>query len=112
MTDHQWVEPTAAQRAAADEYIQILLRECRTQAGVHAGTAIASAARMAGTFLLRSFSLPLKDVAPGTPVLSEQANDHGPLLMRTLGTELIGLVAGLDQNRLSEPVPDNVAPLL
>jgi len=37
---------------------------------------------MAGTYLFRSFGLNLPGVSPGQAVLSEAANEHGPLLIQ------------------------------
>ena len=51
---------------------------------VHAETAIASAARMAGTMLLRSFGLDTSKMPVGAVVLSEQANEKGPALLNTV----------------------------
>jgi hypothetical protein len=48
---------------------------------VHSETAIASAARMAGTMLFRSFGLDTSKMPVGAVVLSEQANEQGPMLL-------------------------------
>ena len=104
MSDLHWKSPTPHQLAAANAYVDIVVREFRTDAGVHAETAIAAAARMAGTFLFRSFNFPLKDVNPGSPVLSDAANDHGPLLVQTLGAGLDNLKVTLDRSRLQSGV--------
>ena len=102
--------PTKPQFAAAKRYVDIVVREFRTDKGVHAETAIAAAARMAGTFLFRSFNFPLKDIEPGSAVLSDAANDHGPLLIQTLGAALNALRVELDQSKLSGGVPDDNRP--
>ena len=54
----------------------------------HAETRVASAARLAGTFLFRDFKFPAKDIAPGTAVLSDKANEAAPLLFNTLAVTL------------------------
>lgn len=59
-----------------------------TGQGVHAETAVAGTARMAGTFLFRSFGLALEDVQPGQVVLSDMANEQGPVLIEILGAVL------------------------
>lgn len=93
-----WTQPTRAQRAAAGKIVEALVSALRTEKGTHAETAIAAAARMAGTFLFRSLGLGTAGVEPGSPVLSDAANEHGPLLVQTFG---VGLVAeGIDPTRI------------
>lgn len=107
MSEPQWVPPTQSQMRAADAYVDIIIREFRTEdKGVHSETAIAAAGRMAGTFLFRSFNLPLKDLEPGEYVLSHEANVHAPFLIQTLGTRLDALGVNLDQSRLGQGLPD------
>ncbi len=48
---------------------------------VHSETAIAVAARMAGTMLFRSFGLDTSKMLVSAAVLSEQANEKGPMLL-------------------------------
>jgi len=48
---------------------------------IHAETLVASLSRMSGAMLFRSFDLKVSGLAPGTVVLSEQANKFGPSLM-------------------------------
>ena len=43
----------------------------QSEHGVHAGTAVSVAARLAGTFLIRSSDLDLSAIAAGTPVFSD-----------------------------------------
>jgi len=59
--------------------------------GVHPPTVLAGCARMAGTYLFRSFGLKLKGVKPGQTVLSAEAAEHSPLLVRTAA----GILANL-----------------
>jgi hypothetical protein len=49
---------------------------------MHAGTVVGGSARMAGTYLFRSFGLELREVKPGDAVLSEPANAQGPVLIQ------------------------------
>jgi len=77
--------PTQAQLKAADSIAETI---SRSLSDVHAETAVASAARLAGTFLFRDFNFPTKDIAPGTAVLSDKANDAAPLLFNTLAVSL------------------------
>ncbi|MEO7795613.1 MAG: hypothetical protein ABIV06_12660, partial [Thermoanaerobaculia bacterium] len=63
---------------------------------------------MAGSFLLRSFALGLDALAPGTAVLSEEANLHGPRLLQILGGVLAHGGVELDREILSlGPDPDH-----
>jgi hypothetical protein len=48
---------------------------------VHSETVIAAAARMAGTMLLRSFGIDTSKMPVGAAILSEQANEKGPMLL-------------------------------
>lgn len=63
--------------------------------GVHSETAIAAAARMAGTMLFRSFGLDTSKMPPGAVVLSNEANEKGP--------ELIDIVVGMMQQYGLQP---------
>jgi len=68
---------------------------------LHAETLIASVARMAGSLMYRSFGFD-KAITPGTSVLSDQANIHGPKLMNVMFATLHQLghkVGETDLNR-------------
>jgi hypothetical protein len=79
---------------------------------VHAETAVAAVARMAGTFLFRSFGFDLAGVAPGQAVLSEQANEAGPALIRVLAGALAELGVTLDEAKLGAPQLEASRPTL
>ncbi len=109
---NDWVKPTKAQEAAAREIVEAIVPALRTEKGTHAETAIAAAARMGGTFLFRSFNLPVTGTEPGAPVFSDLANDHGPALMQTFA---FGAVSeGLDPTTMNQDmqVPEQNAQLL
>lgn len=72
------------QLAAAQEFVDHTLVALKTERGVHAATAVAAAGWMAGSFLLRSFRLPLAGITPGQLVLCPQANEQGPELLGVL----------------------------
>jgi hypothetical protein len=74
--------------AASKEFFSLILAKLKDESGVHAETAIASASRMAGTFLLRTFGLPLETLEPGTALFSEQANEKGSALVALLSSVL------------------------
>ena len=65
-------------------FYEVAITRLETERGVHAETAVAALARMAGTFLFRSFAFPVANLAPGSPVFSDIANTKGPLLVDTL----------------------------
>ena len=100
-------EFSSPQVEAAHEFVRATLNALETERGVHAETAVAGIARMAGTFLFRSFNFPLQDATPGQPVLSEQANEKGPELVTILGGVLEGRGIIPDMTKLGEPHPDN-----
>ena len=68
---------------------------------LHAETLIASVARMSGSLMLRGFGLD-QTAEPGTTVLSEQANLHGPQLMNMLFTTLKQLGHAVDETSLDQ----------
>ncbi|KXK00426.1 MAG: hypothetical protein UZ17_ACD001002182 [Acidobacteria bacterium OLB17] len=75
-------------RNAADEFVAATIDALRNEKGVHIETAIAATARMAGTFLFRSFGFQLADAEPGSAVLSDRANEKGPMLIDIVGQKL------------------------
>jgi hypothetical protein len=95
--------------AAARQFYAVILAKLTNEKGVHAETAIASAARMAGTFLMRSFNLSWDNIEPGTPVLSDSANEQGPKLVELLGLSLEQLQVRCDPQKL-ESAPPGYAP--
>ena len=66
-----------------------------------AETVIAGLARIARSFLLRSFKLPLTGIQPGAVVLSEQANEQGVRLIQILDGVLVKVGVNLDQPKLA-----------
>ena len=68
-------------------------------AGVHIPTMIAATARMAGTYLFRSLSLSVGAAAPGDAVLSREATEASPLLLRTCA----GILNALGTTIASQP---------
>lgn len=95
------------QLAAAEEFADATLDELETAAGVHPETAVAAVAGMAGSFLLRSFGFELEPLAPGTVILSDEANLQGPRLIQILGGVLAHGGVELDREILSRgPDPD------
>lgn len=73
---------------SAREYANATIRALATPGGVHPPTAVSACARMAGTYLFRSFDLELAGVQPGQPVLSAAADQHSPMLLRVAASIL------------------------
>ena len=102
-----------AQSDAASQMVDLIATRLGEARAVHPETAIATAARVAGSLLLSSFGLDLKDCAPGTIVLSEQANEKGPQLISILGGMLQLMKVPLDAQRLNaEPGARGAKPTL
>jgi hypothetical protein len=68
---------------SAREYANVTIAALQFPSGAHPPTVVAACARMAGTYLFRSFGLKLKGAQPGQAVLSVEANEHSPMLIRT-----------------------------
>lgn len=79
------------------EFRSLILAKLTDERGVHAETAVSAAARMAGTFLLRSLDLPITKLEPGAPVLSDAANERGPELVEILALALREMKMAIDQ---------------
>jgi hypothetical protein len=97
-------------RAAEDIY-NFLFNKLNTDTGIHIGTFVASAARLAGTSLFRSFNLDLSNDKPGTCVLSENANIEGPKLINILLGALNVMGIKVNQNK-SHKTPKEQLPKL
>jgi hypothetical protein len=63
--------------------------------------AISSTARIAGSFLFRSFDFKVNDVKPGTVMLSEEANTKGPQLINITHAVLQNFGIQIDNNKMS-----------
>lgn len=92
--------PTKEQQDAAQQLVGLAIEALKNERGVHAETAIAGVARMAGTFLFRSFEFPLASVQPGQAVLFDTANEQGPKLIQALSSVLAHI--GVDDHRGTE----------
>ena len=68
---------------SAREYANLAISSLKVSGVVDPPTVIAACARMAGTYLFRSFDLKLPNVQPGQAVLSVEADQHAPMLVRT-----------------------------
>lgn len=90
-----------AQLQAASEFGTVALQAFDQGGTFPAEIVIGSLARMAGSFLFRSFELPLTGIQPGAVVSSEQANQHGPRLVQILEGVLQTVGVDLDSSKLS-----------
>ena len=84
----------------AEEFENLIFNSLQSEKGIHAETAVAASARMAGTFLFRSFGFPLKGIESGQPVFSDAANEQGPKLMELLDSALKQMGLNIDQKLL------------
>jgi hypothetical protein len=112
MSAIRWTEPTPAQRAVANEFVDAIIEVLRSDRGVHAETSIAAAARLGGTFLFRSFGFDSRNIQPGSPVFSDASNELGPLLVQTLASERIAARASKAALTVGPPVEDAHRPHL
>ena len=97
---------------AAREFVDIVVDQLADERGIHAETAVVAVARMAGTFLFRSFGFQLPDSKPGQTVLSEQANEKGPRLVNIAATVLSDAGVKLDSNAVTDDLMKGHEPLL
>lgn len=97
-----------AQLKAARAIANIAIETATTERGAHAETAISAAARMAGTLLFRTFGLPTSGMTPGSMVLSDFANERGPVLLEVMQEGLKGLGVTLNGSTVSAVPDDNV----
>lgn len=72
---------------------------------LHPGTVITATARLGGSFLFRTFGIQMDNATPGSMVLSDIANEKGPVLMQVLGNTLTSLGINPDPEKLNEAAP-------
>lgn len=91
---------TAAQDRTAAQFVDLIASKLGSGRAVHPETAIASAARLAGSLLFRSFDLSVHGTRAGDVVLSHQANEEGVHLVNLLATMLHHFGVLLNQEQL------------
>ena len=89
-----------AQNKAADELVNLVVSRVGVDRAVHPETAIASAARLAGSLLLRSFNLNIQASEPGVVILSHEANEEGPQLISIMSAILHLFDVSLETEKL------------
>src|SRR3989442_6905790 len=103
---------TKQQLDSAQELATTSIAALRSTEGIHPGTVVAATARMAGTYLFRSFRLSLPGVQPGQAVLSDKANALGPTLIETTGRLLWRMGIALESSQAGTPIDPKDAPIL
>ena len=104
---------SAAQNKAAGELVDLVASQLGAGRAVHAETAVASVARLAGSLLFRSFNLNVQPDQPGTIILSNEANEEGPQLISIMAAMLQHFGVSLNQEMLGgEPSKRGGAPQL
>lgn len=91
---------SAAQNTAAGELVDLIASKLGHGRAVHSETAIACAARLAGSLLFRSFNLSIPSAQPGTAVLSNEGNEQGPELLSIMSAMLQHFGVSLNQEKL------------
>ncbi len=91
---------TEQQHSAANAIIELIASDLGKKRAVHPGTAIASCARLAGSFMFRSFNHHLKNLPPGSAILSEVANEKIPELINVMVWTLENLEVSIDTKKL------------
>lgn len=77
---------TQEENFAAGELVELIAAKVGdSNRAIHPETAISASARLSGSLLLRSFGLNLDVGEPGSVLLSEEANEQGPILINILG---------------------------
>jgi len=93
---------TKEQNQAAGDFVELIASRLGSGRAIHPETAIAASARISGSLLLRSFGFDLEATAPGTVLLSKEANDKVPTLVNLLGAFLANNQVALDSAKLGD----------
>jgi len=97
---------------AAQEFATATIEALKLPNGVHPGTVVAATARMAGTYLFRSFGLQLPGVKPGQCVLSVEANEQWPQLINIAADALSKMKIAIDNTQAGREVEPKHKPML
>lgn len=103
---------TEPQLQATNDFVRTILGRLKNDGGVHAETAVAAAAGLAGTYLLRSCGLALDDREAGSAVVCEAVDTDCPTLIGAIGATLASLGLALDPTRLATRTPPEHSPQL
>jgi hypothetical protein len=97
---------------AVQEFATATIEALKLPNGVHPGTVVAATARMAGTYLFRSFGLKLPGVKPGQFVLSIEANEQWPQLINIAADALSKMGIKIDNAQAGKEIELKHKPML
>lgn len=100
------------QMDAAQEFANATVAALKVKDGIDPETVVAATARMAGTYLFRSFALKLAGVMPGMPVLSAEANQQSSILIQIAGSVLSKIGIKLDDAYAGKALDAKHKPML
>ena|SRR5690606_2003694 len=96
------MEISKNQNAAVNDIVTMVAGSVKNESGdIDTVEAISGTARLAGSFLFRSFGFTLDDAKPGSVVLSEEANAKGPQLVNITYSVLQHFGVLIDNNKMS-----------
>ncbi len=96
------MEITKNQNEAVNEIVEMVVNVISNGSReIDTTEAISSTARLAGSFLFRSFGFKVNDAKPGTVMLSEEANTKGPQLVTITQSVLLSFGIQIDNNKMS-----------
>jgi hypothetical protein len=96
------MDNTENQNKAVDEIIEMVVSVIGNGSReIDTTEAISSTARLAGSFLFRSFEFPTNDAKPGTVMLSEEANTKGPQLVNITHAVLHNMGIQIDNSKMA-----------
>ena len=101
-----------AQQKCSRLIAEYIISALATARGPHAETCVTAAARMGGTILFRTFGLPTANMQVGSTVLSDIANQCGPVLVEVMRAGLSGLGIEIDDRIAGSGPTEQHAPLL
>jgi len=97
------MEITDNQNKAVDDIVEMVVSVIGNGSReIDTTEAISSSARLAGSFLFRSFDFKIDDAKPGTAMLSENANTQGPQLVNITHAVLQNMGIQIDNNKMSD----------
>ncbi|WP_127018656.1 hypothetical protein [Flagellimonas beolgyonensis] len=101
--DEQQMEITKNQNEAVNDIVEMVVNIIGNGSReIDTTEAISSTARLAGSFLFRSFEFKTNDAKPGTVMLSEEANIKGPQLVNITHAVLHNFGIQIDNNKMSK----------
>ncbi|MEO1263382.1 MAG: hypothetical protein AAFZ15_31520 [Bacteroidota bacterium] len=97
------MEITNNQRKAVDDIVEMIVTVIGNGSReIDTTEAISSTARLAGSFLFRSFEFKVDDAEPGAVMLSVDANTKGPQLVNITHAVLQNYGIRIDNNKMSK----------